>query len=177
MAPWLISCIQLCSILIFSISCDLSILRNRDNDVSRFGNTDFPQLVGEMIDSTLFKMFACVQMDASIANKLSKRWLDHHGLIYIDLLLYHRGATFYTLLWKTRLFINDWFKPTARFKVFQKVHFGLSKDVTPIWANRWKLKQYKRFTSQNIFARQNGWANLLKRSLWNERKSVFTSLT
>ena len=27
--------------------------------------------------------------------------------------------TFYTLLWKTRLFINDGFKPTAIFKVFR----------------------------------------------------------
>ena len=30
----------------FAKGCDFSILRNRDNDVSRFGNTDFSQLVG-----------------------------------------------------------------------------------------------------------------------------------
>lgn len=49
--------------------------------------------------------------------------LDHHGLInpyiHIDLQLYHRGTTFYTLLWKTQHFVGAEFKPIARFKVFR----------------------------------------------------------
>ena len=37
----------------------------------------------------------------------------------INFQLSHGGATFYTLLWKTRHFMGDWFKPTARFKVLR----------------------------------------------------------
>jgi len=32
----------------FAKGCDFSNLCNRENNVSRFGNTDFPQLVGEI---------------------------------------------------------------------------------------------------------------------------------
>lgn len=31
----------------FAKGCDFSIMRNRDNDVSEFGNTDFPSLLGK----------------------------------------------------------------------------------------------------------------------------------
>lgn len=36
------------SVVGFRPNGDFSILRNRDNDVSRFGNTGFPPLMGEI---------------------------------------------------------------------------------------------------------------------------------
>ena len=61
-----------------------------------------------------------------------------------NLQLYHRGATFYTLLWKTRLFISVGVKPIAifseanvlnrlliRFQICISCTFGCQKSVQP----------------------------------------------
>ncbi len=46
------------SVVYFRLNSDYSNLCNRDNDVSKMGNTDFPPLVGEYMTKP-FKMFAC----------------------------------------------------------------------------------------------------------------------
>lgn len=103
----------------FAKSCDFTFLCDCDttarnfsttgsrDDVSRFGNTDFPPLMGEWYD--IFEAFCNDLGLAQIRNRL-RIWLAHHGLIYINSLLYHRRATFYTILWKTHPFIGVGFK-------------------------------------------------------------------
>lgn len=62
------------------------ILCNRGNDVPRFGNTDFPQFVGEWYFLRHLQRLRIIQ----IRNRLWI-WLSQHGLIYNSILLYHRG--------------------------------------------------------------------------------------
>lgn len=87
-----------------------------------------------------------------------------------------QGLRFFVLKWNNisqklgRSFISN-LTPQNILQIVIWFHKNLewTISVTPTLANRWKLKRYKPFTSQNIFARQNGWANPLKRSLWNEQ--------
>ena len=78
--------------------------------------------------------------------------------LFYDLQLSHRGATFYTLLWKTHLFIGAEFKPIAifseanilnrlliRFQICILCTFGCLKSGQPIFHghssnfNKWNL--------------------------------------
>ncbi len=43
------------SIICFRLNGDILILRNRDNDISKLGNTDFPHLVGEYRNIDFFR--------------------------------------------------------------------------------------------------------------------------
>ena len=63
------------SVIGFRHQGDFSILRNRDNYVSRFGNTDFPQLVGkiELFSKTLTMTYISPKLAISFDNKLSNR--------------------------------------------------------------------------------------------------------
>lgn len=90
----------------FTRYCDFSILRNRDNNISKFGNTGFPLLVGKIIEISDMQ---------SIHIQIRPLWTNS----YINFQLSHRGATFYILLWKTQHFVGDGFKTIARFKVFR----------------------------------------------------------
>ena len=55
------------------------------------GNTDFPHLWGN--DRDIFQT-VCIGLElVQIRNRL-RIWLDHHGLILINIQLYHRGTTF-----------------------------------------------------------------------------------
>ena len=81
--------------------------------------------------------------------------LDHHGLIYKLIFSCHRGTTFYTLLWKAHILQAIGLNP------LQDLRFFVLKwnNISP------------KLGINYIFAFQNGWANILKRSLWNEWKS------
>ena len=107
----------------------------------------------------------------------------HYRLIDNNLQLYHRGTTFFSILWKTHPFIGVEFKPIAIGLMYftlkwnrvspyiMRFSFSMTKItiiklfVRPFGLTVEKSDDASIWPCMNIFVRQNGRANLLKCSL------------